>query len=487
MLTHFFPTIKENRLVKTVCAFLYSDWYICAIVALMVLSNAFGLELPVYYVYTLACITTVLFAEDLYPIFPMACCGYMTFSATNNPATNAGNTIFSNVANIVQLAVLAVLIAIALLSRLVFELVNRKREKKLPALTFGFLALGASYILGGAFSPYYGGRTMLFGLVQIVALSALYFLFSVTVNWEKRGVGDCAKLFTAVGAGVLLEAVGLYALPSVRHTIANGTFDRGYLVTGWGIYNNVGGMLAMCIPAPFFLASTKKNGWVYTLLASVFLLGVVLTQSRNSILCGAIVYCACAVIALVKSEKRERKLHAIVLGAIAVCGIVVAIVFFGKIVEVFGTMLNQGFLTNGRDEIYGNGLKQFADYPIFGNGFYECTAFQAGGNKLPADSFLPPRYHNTVVQLLASGGVVAMGAYLFHRVQTALLFFKRPSLEKTFIGLCILVLLVTSLFDCHFFNFGPGLLYSILLVMAERACADGKSKEGGEVTLVVGE
>ena len=41
-------------------------------------------------------------------------------------------------------------------------------------------------------------------------------------------------------------------------------------------------------------------------------------------------------------------------------------------------------------------------------------------------------------------------------------------MEKSFIGLSILVLLLTSLLDCHFFNIGPVLFYSMALAFAEK-------------------
>jgi hypothetical protein len=40
--------------------------------------------------------------------------------------------------------------------------------------------------------------------------------------------------------------------------------------------------------------------------------------------------------------------------------------------------------------------------------------------------------------------------------------------SKLFIWLCIFAFLVSSLFDCFFFNFGPGLLYSALLLLLEK-------------------
>ncbi|MBP5242287.1 MAG: hypothetical protein J6Z36_01175 [Clostridia bacterium] len=52
-------------------------------------------------------------------------------------------------------------------------------------------------------------------------------------------------------------------------------------------------------------------------------------------------------------------------------------------------------------------------------------------------------------------------------MQTVILFVKKPTLAKTFIGLGVLALLLTSLLDCHFFNIGPGILYSVFLAFAE--------------------
>ena len=82
-------------------------------------------------------------------------------------------------------------------------------------------------------------------------------------------------------------------------------------------------------------------------------------------------------------------------------------------------------------------------------------------------ALFPPRWHNTIIQLLATGGVVCLFGYVVHRVQTVKLFLKNPSGDKTFVALSILALLLTSLLDCHFFNVGPVLLYSAMLAFTE--------------------
>ena len=44
---------------------------------------------------------------------------------------------------------------------------------------------------------------------------------------------------------------------------------------------------------------------------------------------------------------------------------------------------------------------------------------------------------------------------------------KKINIEKVFMGLIVFALIVMSILDCHFFNFGPGFLYSTILLLLE--------------------
>ena len=165
-----------------------------------------------------------------------------------------------------------------------------------------------------------------------------------------------------------------------------------------------------------------------------------------------------------------------VAGALILLAMIAVAAFFEKFMQLFSSMLR--FDSNGRDGIWESGLKQFAGHPLFGVGFYECEAFRWG--QLPSDSFLPPRYHNTYLQLMASGGVVALLAYAFHRFQTVRLLWRRRTRENIFLAFIVLALILTSTVDCHFFNFGPGLLYSVILVFIERGSPEEKTENTAE-------
>lgn len=460
MLCECFTKLSENGAVKALLGFFHSIWYIVTNVVLMVCSNLFGLELPVFYVFLIFGALLVLFDQDLIGLVPIVPCAYMSISMKNNPATELETAAFYQPAFKIQLIFIIVLAAVLLLTRFV-SLVMRSEKKKLPKLTFGFIALGVSLIFGGIFSPYYSFRTALFGFVETACLCGLYFFFYYAVDWKSIDKHYLAVLLYAVGLGIFVEVLGM----NLYSGVLTGDVGRGALVTGWGMYNNVGCMLAICIPAPLYLAATQKRGWLYLLGSMVLVLGLILTQSRGSILFGGIVFCAGLIIALIKCEKKERICNFIVLCGGLVAMVIMTIILRHQIREIFASMLDKGMDNNGRFEIYKAGLEQFREHPVFGLGFYECKAFRWGN--LSESAFLPPRYHNTYVQLLATGGIVAFVCYLFHRVETILLFLKRPSLSKTFMALSIVALILTSLVDCHFFNLGPGLIYAIILVFAE--------------------
>ena len=112
--------------------------------------------------------------------------------------------------------------------------------------------------------------------------------------------------------------------------------------------------------------------------------------------------------------------------------------------------------SSGRIEIWKTGLDQFIHHPVFGVGWYQIPnlGFQA-------------RYHNTLVQLLASTGIFGTLCYAFHRFETYYVTFKKPNLEKTFAFITILSILISSLLDCFLFNIWLGFEYGFLLAYIE--------------------
>ena len=474
MIVQIYSKLKENLLIKAIRNCLDSKWMMIALIALTAISNIFGAEIFVYYCYTIIIVLATLFCDDLLSLFPIPCCGYMTFSKSNNPLSKEQSSIFLKQSSITHMIIIGITISIFVITRIIFDIIKHKERRTRPKLLFGFIILGLTYILGGLFTNSYSTKTALFGLIQILTLSFTYFCFYFTVDWRRVNKNYFPILFTLIGFLMVTEVFNMLLISNFFNT--TGSFNRGNLYTGWGIYNNVAGICIFTIPAPFYFACTKKNGWIYSLLGTLFLVFTILTQSRNGILMGTITYGICALFTLIKTKKTERIKHLITFFALLITAITILFMFKETIINLFFGVYKAGTNDSGRFNIYKHGLEQYIESPILGKGFYECEAFR-WGIPYKEGSFLPPRYHNTYVQILASCGTIGIIAYLFHRFETIKLFYKSKDTANQLIGITLIGFILIGLLDCHFHNFGPGFLYSALLLLSEKIYNNNETKK----------
>lgn len=447
--------------------FLYRPAYFLFIGGLTILSNVFCQELIVYTVLLATGIYICLFGRDLLPLFPIFAFGYISPSFGNNPGLNT-DSVFSLKGGGLYLAVLLALLAVSLVYRLVTDpdFGGKKFLIKKRKLLPGMLLLSACYAISGLFSgqwAQYGWRNLLFAFLQLVAIAGLYYLLSGAVRWD---LAPKAYLFwTGISLGyvLLVELLGIYIKADV---IVDGSIVRERIATGWGHYNSMGALFTMVIPLSFFLTGKGRYASFAYMSAFLFCLGLLFTCSRGSIVFGVVVYGAGYIVSLVNS-RHARSL--IWVHSFIVSLPVLAIVFFSKeLLQLFGVLVEIGFDSAARLTTYIEGLKQFLKFPVFGGSFFPVDFWPYAWASAPGfASLFPPRWHNTLVQLLATGGLSCLIGYGIHRVQTLRLFVRDFSTEKLFAGLSILALLMTSMVDCHFFNVGPVLFYSGTLAIVE--------------------
>ena len=464
--------LRQSPRVKAINSFLRSPGYILALSLLTVVCNLLGLEL-VYYTLVIALgLYVITLSKDLLPIMPMIMLCYIVPSVKNNPGRH-GDSIFSFSNGGAYILVLASVVVVFLIWRLISDKeMGRAFLTHKRSLVSGMLFLGVGYLLSGIGSYRYFdvfGRNLLFAFLQFISIALLYFLFTATVDWSNVPKDYLAWMGLGIGFTVLPQLLMAY-LSGQAFMEGTGTMDRELIYTGWGMHNNIGGLMVMMIPFAYYLAYTKKHSWVYNLLGTMLLGGVMLSCSRTAMAVGAGIYLVCAVILLKHKRTRKENLWVYCIGALAVLGFVA--VFFEKLMEIFSLFFEEIGLVSKRDVLLENGLKKFGNDPIFGGSFF----FKGTpGEFVPWDfseqatfsSFFPPRWHNTLVQIAASCGVVGLVGYGFHRFQTFRMLWRNRSTENLFIALYLAVLLLCSLMDCHFFNVGPVLFYSMALAFAE--------------------
>ena len=440
---------------------------------LTILANVFCMELVVYTLMVATGIYVCLYGRDLLPLFPLFVFGYISPSKGNNPGLS-NQSVFSLQGGGIYLIVLLTFFVVSLIYRLVTDpdFGGKKFLQKKRQLLSGMLILSAAYVASGMFSGQweeYGWRNLLFAVIQMVAITGLYYLLSGAVLWESAPKAYLFWTGISFGYVLLVELAGIYIKENV---IVDGVIMRGQIYTGWGHYNNIGVLLAMAIPLPFFLTGKGKYAWFAYLSAFLFCAGLCFTCSRGSILVGVPIYVATYILSVVHSrharaQKWNHILHLIIVGA----PILVMIIFYDELKWMFQSVPILGIDESSKMRIdtYTEGIKQFFNFPIFGGSFFplkeDLYNWASGGTTFV--HLFPPRWHNTFIQLLATGGVMCFVAYLIHRVQTIRLLVKNFSGEKLFVALSFAALLLSSMVDCHFFNIGPVLIYSGALAIVE--------------------
>ncbi len=460
-------THDVSPVIEQINNFISSRWYIVAIMMLSIAGNVLSIELFVYGVFTLLVFYACIFGRDLLPLMPIFIFAYLIPSSKNNPGKKE-ITIFSMEHGGILIIGCAIIIAASFLYRIIRD--RRKFFGRKYRLMPGILLLSAAYLLGGIGSEVTTTtqlKSTFFGLLQSLSILVPYFLFSGGIDWKKAQKDYFAWVGVAAGCLLLAEILWLYLSANV---ITDGVIKRSLIFTGWGICNNIGGMLALMIPFAFYLTlRSHYRNWFGAMMASAFLLGAYFTCSRNAIFTGTGIYILSFVAMLHYSDNRKHSVTAVIL--FVSCMFTVFLIRSDKILQLFSIVVEKGFTPSARDTIFSEGLKLFSKAPVFGTSFYSPGYVPFDASKVESFSAIfPARWHNTVIQLLACCGIFGIGTYLFHRVQTVRLLLTERSPEKIFIACSVLVLLVSSLLDCHFFNIGPTLFYSMALAFGEN-CA----------------
>ena len=455
--------LGQPSATKAFNRYLASPVYILTVMLLTGISNILGAELAVYTIFVAVGIYICLWGDDLLPLTPIVISCYLAPSVANNPGRNE-DSIFSPSHGGVYLLCLAALFCAAL----VFHVIRNRKTlfSGKRRLLRGILLLFSAYLLCGIGSdayPEYLGRNIFFAFLQGCSILLPYWVISAGTNWKNARKDYFAWVGFSTGCLLVIQIAWIYLSGGV---IVDGVIDRANIYTGWGIHNNLGGMLATMIPFAFYLATRYRKGWIGTVVGSAFLIGVIMTCSRSSILTGFAIFLVCCVLMLVYA--RNRKGNGVALVSVIIILTLVLVLFHKQLMHLFSKLLQHGMDPSHRDVIYLEGLKLFLEYPLFGCSFFS-PGYTPWGWSIAEGfaAFFPPRWHNTLVQLLASCGIVGTGAYMLHRIQTLRLFLKNPAKEQVFIGCSVAALLVCSLFDCHMFNIGPVLFYSMALAYAE--------------------
>ena len=459
-----YEEIRKSPAVRAINNFIDSKYMLVIMALLALLSNVFSMEMPVYICLFAVSIYVCLFGKSVLFFAPLVSFAYVTPSMGNNPVTNS-ESIFYPDQQLYVLITMIVTIALVFFVRVTYDVGFVRFLKRPRKLLVGFLLLGLSFVLGGLGSDSYSILSLGYSLLLFVSLFLVYFLVMGAVDWTHVERDYVAWMGMLLAATVALELIYVY-LSDWEAVYESGSIDRYEIMTGWGSRTSMGFVIAMGIPFAFYLACTKKYGFIFNIVGSLLLVADFVTCCRGSMLFGTLIYAVCMIPTI--RCKMNRIGNLAVYATALISATIILFYYPDELILLFADILDPNLGDSGRAEIYADAIAKFQDSYLFGSGFYAADTGVAGSwYDKTGTFFLPDFWHNTILQMAAGCGIVGLCAYMFHRYQTVMLITNSPSLLNIFIALSILTLLLICMVDCHLFNIGGGLIYSALLPFAE--------------------
>ena len=427
--------------------------------ALALLGHLTGIEYYLNVLNVLAAALALLVCDTARPLIPFAITLVYQVTREHTPGFPGFSDYYFTEWRLAVLVILCLLLFAALLCfaarRRIFSGLSLGTPLLLP-----LLALSLGFVFGGAFSEGWDGRNLVFGVTQMACYGILFIFLYQGLRGERASeLLDYLTFSSAATAALLLgEMLGLYLGEGCP--IVDGVIVKEMINFGWGVMNTMGLCLSVLIPMCFLGYRRSRHPIPYIVLGVLCYVGVLLTLSRNGIIAGGLALVASLVLSAASGEKKRRigALAVLIVGAVSVLAL--AVVFREKIALLFKDIFDRGLSDNGRFDLWRQGIGNFLSSPIFGVGF-----FRSYGIEWITAEFLPDMPHQTFITLLAATGVFGTAAYIYYRVETLRLLFKRVSTERLFLALSILVLLLESLVDNFIFYYLPILHYTATLAV----------------------
>lgn len=460
--------LRRHFTLEKIRAFYMGRIYPAVVCLLVALGGIFAIEQYLGLVHTALILGAFLISDSIRPILISLLTYVMQISVAHSPFYPNYSDFYS--VGFWKWAFVAV-VAVTVLGAIIFIIKNkiyaRISFKKTPML-LPLIILSAVFFMNGLFSESWKAGNLVFGLTS-TAVYALLFILIYHGFSDKEDSEELAGYFSYITVLIALvisaELIALFI--SSDGIFVDGSINKVSVALGWGIWNLIGVSLSVLIPVLFYGMNRSRYPVLYFAVATLTYLMAVLTMSRNALVFSSLAYVSSVIIFCFVGKNKKMMRIICAVGVVAVAAL--AVVLWDKIYALLGDYFSRGFSDNGRFTLWRTAFENFKRSPIFGEGFY---GFYVEGES----SFgpLPMQAHNTVLQLLSLGGILALGAYLYYRYKSAEPIFRRPTLTKSMLGMSIAVLLASSLLDNFIFNVYPMFYYTVALVIIHKASAEGK-------------
>ena len=423
---------------------------------------------------------SIIFVKDtrvlLVPVFMMY---YALGTDNQNTYNETSGDVFASIDASAWnfIVVLAIILVTALIVRFSLDGTFKATLGSRGGAFAGILSIDVALIANGLFSPGWSLANTGIGLLLAACLTALYLIFcSIYKNSCEGIVTYVCKIMTLTSSVVVVQM-----LAKAMRACADGSFiyyhestarwvvDRTLLCASWGITTIAGGVLILGIPAALCLARNEKHPLVYSVSAILFAAMPIIMNTRASILVGALLLLAGAIIICIsgKNKRVNRIFFLSVFAAAAMC-------FFGVVIHLESTgelshyaekllLLSRFDIFEDRIALLHIGEQHFLQSPLFGVGILEGAAPEG----IVYNNVFANMYHNIPMQFAASMGILGTVAFIFHIKDFVMIGLRGRSAERILIMLLPLAILLLSLADNFFFYPNFMIFYTAFLALAD--------------------
>ena len=415
-------------------AFFYSPWYTVILAVLVYLCWFF--DLGVYGLTAMIVLAGVICAlcKDLSPLIPISFVFVQVVSDTLGAA-------YAYIYYICSFALLIVGVVIHFIRFRPYR--DYGNVKGFPvavglcgiAILFGGITLSAERSLFPALI------VVLYGLL---ATGSGYFFYGTLGQNNAKRLRN--TVIGAILASSCIAFIQLLTLILSSETPLQAISSKYELNAGYGHPNYLANIISRSIPICIYLSvSNKRYSFLWLVAAYVCGIGIILTSSRATLLVAFIVSIVCLIYFFPKLDYKINWICTIVM-LIGVTMVGLAVVY-DKLESLFSTLINMGFDSNGRIELWKTGMERFASHPIFGVGL----DYDLGGREdLTNTSFTPYWYHNTFVQILCSLGIFGLITYGFYFYRQYKIFAVSKNVTVKSLMFVIILMQGISMLDIFF-------------------------------------
>lgn len=442
-------SVLPDKWLEILDKIVYSDWYLLAIAALVVLFWALEALVAGFITFLLIISVLLVLKRDMTPCLPIVISIYCVISKAEFPPYFAYMFIMF----------------VPVVASLIFHFVYYRHGKvRGGAFGLAYLLVAASMFMGGVMSNQLNDELKGLAFAAFLGLFpfAVYELIVNCCNDIKKTefVSYVCRAFAFLGLLITAQLVIYY----IR--VKLGMIPEGSEVhLGWGISNGAATVLLATMPITMYVAVTDKKLWrslIFALLSVAQMAAVISTVSRGAILVGIAEFVLMIIASVVFNK--HRKVYAAVYAVIAVVVIVCCVLMKDRLIAFVERAFSNGLSGSGRDIIYVEAIEVFKQNKLFGVGFGYI------GTNSYLNAFPMYYFHSTFFQTLASLG-------LFGLVASVYMYYKRIKFAFSK-GRAFNIFLIVSCFGfegyamINTFTFlaVPGLLIIAVLTAVNERC-----------------